>query len=138
MTPEQLNAWRIIPRILMFAMIAMTYRTVEWFMSFARPNPEQAALVSVMTGAPYWCVWSIFGQKRIMADLNVQLLPWQQEVYSDPTRFKVVAAGRRTSKSRLAAWLLIINGLQADKGHVFYVAQRRGKHEILCGKPLWS
>ena len=57
-----------------------------------------------------------------MTDLNVQLLPWQQEVYSDPTRFKVVAAGRRTGKSRLAAWVLIINGLQADKGHVFYVA----------------
>ena len=33
MTPEQLNAWRIIPRLLMFAMICMTYRTVEWFMS---------------------------------------------------------------------------------------------------------
>ncbi|QDP58926.1 MAG: hypothetical protein Unbinned2819contig1003_12 [Prokaryotic dsDNA virus sp.] len=51
MTPEQLNAWRIIPRILMFAMIAMTYRTVEWFMALPDPNPEQAALVSVMTGA---------------------------------------------------------------------------------------
>ncbi len=51
MTPEQLNAWRIIPRLLMFAMIAMTYRTVEWFMSLPDPNPEQAALVSVMTGA---------------------------------------------------------------------------------------
>jgi hypothetical protein len=45
MTPEQLNAWRIVPRLLMFAMIAMTYRTVEWFMSLPDPNPEQAALV---------------------------------------------------------------------------------------------
>ncbi len=51
MTPEQLNAWRIIPRLLMFTMIFMTYRTVEWFMSLPDPNPEQAALVSVMTGA---------------------------------------------------------------------------------------
>ena len=33
-----------------------------------------------------------------MADLNVQLLDWQQDVYSDPTRFKVVAAGRRTGE----------------------------------------
>ena len=51
MTPEQLNAWRIIPRLLMFTMIFMTYRTVEWFMSLPDPNPEQAALGSVMTGA---------------------------------------------------------------------------------------
>ena len=62
-----------------------------------------------------------------MTALNVELLPWQQEVYTDASRFKVVAAGRRTGKSRLAAWLLIINGLQADKGHVFYVAPTQGQ-----------
>ena len=60
-------------------------------------------------------------------DLNVELLPWQQEVWNDDTRFKVVAAGRRTGKSRLAAWLLIVNALQADKGHVFYVAPTQGQ-----------
>ena len=54
-----------------------------------------------------------------MSDLNVELLPWQQEVFADTTRFKIVAAGRRTGKSRLAAWMLIINALQTDKGHVF-------------------
>ena len=62
-----------------------------------------------------------------MTALDVELLPWQQEVYADTSRFKVVAAGRRTGKSRLAAWLLIINGLQADKGHVFYVAPTQGQ-----------
>ena len=62
-----------------------------------------------------------------MTALDVELLPWQQEVYADASRFKVVAAGRRTGKSRLAAWLLIINGLQADKGHVFYVAPTQGQ-----------
>ena len=51
MTPDQLNAWRLIPRLLMLAMLIMTYRVVEWFMSLPDPNPEQAALVSVMTGA---------------------------------------------------------------------------------------
>jgi len=60
-------------------------------------------------------------------ELNVELLPWQQEVFSDPTRFKIVAAGRRTGKSRLAAWLLIINALQTDRGHVFYVAPTQGQ-----------
>ena len=62
-----------------------------------------------------------------MTDLNVQLLPWQQEVFSDPTRFKVIAAGRRTGKSRLAAWLLIINGLSEKSGQVFYVAPTQGQ-----------
>ncbi len=71
-----------------------------------------------------------------MTDLNVQLLPWQQEVYSDPTRFKVVAAGRRTGKSRLAAWMLIINALQADKGHVFYVAPTQGQARDIMWQTL--
>lgn len=62
-----------------------------------------------------------------MAELNVRLLKWQQEVFSDTTRFKVVAAGRRTGKSRLAAWLLIINALQCDKGHIWYIANTQGQ-----------
>lgn len=62
-----------------------------------------------------------------MSDLNVELLPWQTEVYNDPTRFKVIAAGRRTGKSRLAAWLLIINALSPGKGQVFYVAPTQGQ-----------
>lgn len=51
MTPDQLNAWRIIPRLLMLAMLVMTYRVVEWFMGLQTPTLEQAGLVSVMTGA---------------------------------------------------------------------------------------
>ena len=62
-----------------------------------------------------------------MTELNVSLLPWQQEVFNDTTRFKVIAAGSRTGKSRLAAWMLIIRGLQADRGHVFYVAPTQGQ-----------
>ena len=50
-TPEVLERWRILPRLVMFVMIFMTYRVVEWFMDLPDPNPEQAALVSVMTGA---------------------------------------------------------------------------------------
>jgi len=60
-------------------------------------------------------------------DLDIELLPWQQEVWADDSRFKIVAAGRRTGKSRLAAWLLIVNALQANKGHVFYVAPTQGQ-----------
>ena len=50
-SPETLDKWRILPRVLILAMIIMTYRVVEWFMDLPDPNPEQAALVSVMTGA---------------------------------------------------------------------------------------
>lgn len=50
-TPELLDRWRLLPRLVMLVMIVMTYRVVEWFMGLSDPNPEQAALVSVMTGA---------------------------------------------------------------------------------------
>jgi predicted phage terminase large subunit-like protein len=67
-------------------------------------------------------------------DLNVELLPWQQSVLEAPERFKVVAAGRRCGKSRLAAWMLIINALQAERGHVFYVAPTQGQaRDIMWG-----
>ena len=69
-----------------------------------------------------------------MAELNVKLLPWQQDVFEDTTRFKIVAAGRRTGKSRLAAWLLVINALQTEKGHVFYVAPTQGQARDI----MWS
>jgi predicted phage terminase large subunit-like protein len=62
-----------------------------------------------------------------LTDLNVSLLPWQQKVWNDPIRFQVIAAGRRTGKSRLAAWKLIIEGLAATKGSVFYVAPTQGQ-----------
>lgn len=51
MSPEQLDKWRIIPRLIMFALIVMTFRVVEWFMALPNPTLEQAGLVSVMTGA---------------------------------------------------------------------------------------
>jgi len=69
-----------------------------------------------------------------LSDLNVELLPWQQSVLEAPERFKVVAAGRRCGKSRLAAWMLIINALQAERGHVFYVAPTQGQaRDIMWG-----
>ena len=71
-----------------------------------------------------------------MSDLKVELLPWQQEVFNDKTRFKVIAAGRRTGKSRLAAWMLIIYALQTNKGHVFYVAPTQGQARDIMWQTL--
>jgi predicted phage terminase large subunit-like protein len=69
-------------------------------------------------------------------DLDIKLLPWQQEVWESKTRFKVVAAGRRTGKSRLAAWLLIVNALQSGKGNVFYVAPTQGQARDIIWQTL--
>jgi len=63
-----------------------------------------------------------------MADLNFPLLPWQQEVFADKTRFKVIAAGRRCGKSRLAATTLIIEALKCPAGSaVLYVSPTMGQ-----------
>jgi predicted phage terminase large subunit-like protein len=44
------------------------------------------------------------------------------EVFNDTHRFKVIAAGRRFGKSRLAAWTLIIEALKSKEKDVFYIA----------------
>ena len=63
-----------------------------------------------------------------MADLNFGLLPWQQDVFKDTTRFKVIAAGRRCGKSRLAATTLLIEGLRCPQGSaVLYVSPTMGQ-----------
>ena len=67
-------------------------------------------------------------------ELDIQLLPWQQDVWNDDTRFKVIAAGRRCGKSRYAAYRLLVEALQAEKGHVFYVAQTQGQARDV----MWS
>ena len=69
-----------------------------------------------------------------MSDLKVEFLPWQQEVYGDNTRFKVVAAGRRCGKSRLAAWAMIIRALSTPRVDVFYVAPTQGQARDI----MWS
>lgn len=63
-----------------------------------------------------------------MTTLNFQLLPWQEEVFKDKHRFKVIAAGRRCGKSRLAAITLLIKGLEAPAGSsVLYVSPTIGQ-----------
>lgn len=57
-----------------------------------------------------------------MANLQVKLHEKQLEIFNDDHRFKVVAAGRRFGKSRLAAWTLIIEALKSKEKDVFYIA----------------
>ena len=63
-----------------------------------------------------------------MTSLNFQLLKWQQEVFTDDHRFKIVAAGRRCGKSRLSAVTLLIEALNCPEGSsVMYVAPTMGQ-----------
>jgi phage terminase large subunit-like protein len=55
-------------------------------------------------------------------NLNVQLLPWQKKVWASPSRFKVIAAGRRCGKTHYVAWRLIVEALASTSGAVWYVA----------------
>jgi hypothetical protein len=50
-TPEKLDAWRIIPRALILAYMIVFYQTCNWFMSLSDPNNAQAGFVSVVVGA---------------------------------------------------------------------------------------
>jgi predicted phage terminase large subunit-like protein len=72
----------------------------------------------------------------VSKDLSINLLPWQQDVWNDASRFKVVAAGRRTGKSRLAAWMLIVNALSEQAGQVFYVAPTQGQARDIMWQTL--
>ena len=69
-----------------------------------------------------------------MANLNINLLPWQQEVLADPARFKVIAAGRRCGKTHFAAVTLILAALDGRPGGVMYVGPTQG----LARDLLWD
>ena len=51
MTPERLDAWRIVPRLLILSYMVVFYQTCSWFMGLADPNNAQAGFVSVIVGA---------------------------------------------------------------------------------------
>ena len=51
MTPERLDAWRVVPRMLIISYMVVFYQTCQWFMSLPEPNNAQAGFVSVIVGA---------------------------------------------------------------------------------------
>ena len=71
-----------------------------------------------------------------MTSLNIELLDWQKQVWIDDTRFLVIAAGRRTGKTRLAAWKIIVKALEATKANVFYVAPTQGQARDIMWQTL--
>ena len=72
-----------------------------------------------------------------MSELNFQLLKWQQTVFKDPTRFKVIAAGRRCGKSNLAIKMLLAKALEAPEGSaVLYLAPTLAQARQICWEAL--
>jgi hypothetical protein len=70
-------------------------------------------------------------------NIDWTLLPWQVEVWQDPSRFKVIAAGRRCGKSNLAIKMLLAKALEAPEGSaVVYVAPTLGQARQICWDAL--
>tara|TARA_B100001113_G_C21080324_1_gene609603 strand:+ start:137 stop:406 length:270 start_codon:yes stop_codon:yes gene_type:complete len=51
MASQKILEWKLIPRLMMLMMSVSAWRVVEWFMTLQDPTSQQAALVSVVTGA---------------------------------------------------------------------------------------
>ena len=51
MTPENLDRWKIIPRLMMLIMTGVYIRCIEWALSQPDLTTQQASLISVVTGA---------------------------------------------------------------------------------------
>ena len=51
MAAQKILEWKLIPRLMMLMMSLSAWRVVEWFMTLEDPTSQQAALVSVVTGA---------------------------------------------------------------------------------------
>lgn len=67
-------------------------------------------------------------------DFNFNLLPWQEKVWKAGARFNVIAAGRRTGKSRFAAYKAIVAALNNHGCDVFYIAPTQGQARDI----MWS
>ena len=50
-TPERLDDWRIVPRLLILAYMVVFYQTCNWFMDLPDPTFEQSGLISIVVGA---------------------------------------------------------------------------------------
>lgn len=60
------------------------------------------------------------------AELDLQLLRWQQEAWENNERFQVIAAGRRVGKSRYSAARMIVAALDGKPGEVWYIGLTQG------------
>jgi hypothetical protein len=51
LTPNNLDAWRIIPRLLILFYMVVFYNSTQWFMGLEDPSNAQAGFISTIVGA---------------------------------------------------------------------------------------
>jgi predicted phage terminase large subunit-like protein len=75
-----------------------------------------------------------------LTDLNLSLLPWQEEVWNDPRPNHVIAAGRRVGKTEFVAKRMLYRALTDGNTdldiHRFYVAPTQGQARDVFWKKL--
>lgn len=74
MTPETLNKWLIVPRLMMLSMLGVYIRCIEWALSQPDLSTQQASLISVVTGAMTGSL-ALFLNKESKGDNNVSADP---------------------------------------------------------------
>ena len=50
-TPQTLDSWRIVPRLLILSYMIAFFNATQWFMSLPDPTNAQAGFVSTIVGA---------------------------------------------------------------------------------------
>jgi hypothetical protein len=51
MTPERLNAWRVVPRLMVIGFALVVWDVGQWFMTLPEPTMIQSAFASTVYGA---------------------------------------------------------------------------------------
>ena len=69
-------------------------------------------------------------------DLDIELLDWQQKVWLEDARFNVIAAGRRTGKSKFAAFRMVVTAINHPGRDVWYVAPTQKQAKDIMWKDL--
>ena len=50
-SPQQLDNWRIVPRLLILSYMVAFFNATQWFMALPDPTNAQAGFVSTIVGA---------------------------------------------------------------------------------------
>ena len=51
LSPQQLDQWRIVPRLLILSYMFAFFNATQWFMALPDPTNAQAGFVSTIVGA---------------------------------------------------------------------------------------
>lgn len=65
-TPEQIDKWRVVPRLMVFWIAMLVWWVASWFMGLAEPSTQQTTFVSVVTGliAPTFAFYVNSGKRQ--------------------------------------------------------------------------